>query len=121
MHATLTLTLTLLTLTLSRYFTRYASRAHHFGSGGGGGGAGCLLLTLVAVGNTETVVRRDARRGAPSAGFDSVIVPGRQLPQTAGRLPSGRSGGFGEDYLIFDGSQALPLYLVDYTAELIAE
>ena len=82
---------------------------------------GCLLLALVAVGDTETVVRRDERRGAPSAGFDSVIVPGRQLPPTAARLPSGRAGGFGEDYLIFDGSQALPLYLVEYTAELVAD
>ena len=95
------------------YFTRYASRAHHFS-----GGEGCVLLALVAVGNTETVVKRDERRGAPSAGFDSVIVPGRQLPSTVGQLPSGRAGGgsFGEDYVIFDGSQALPLYLLEYEA-----
>ena len=96
------------------YFTRYASRAHHFASG-----AGCLLLALVAVGNTETVVKRDERRGAPSPGFDSVIVPGRQIPAGAG-LPAGRAGGssFAEDYVIFDGSQAQPLHLLEYTAEL---
>ena len=57
------------------------------------------------MGNTETVVKRDERRGAPSPGFDSVIVPGRPLPPAAGRQPSGRAGGFGEDYLLFDGSQ----------------
>ena len=73
------------------------------------------------VGNTETVVKRDERRGAPSAGFDSVIVPGRPLPPAARHQPSRRSGGYGEDYLLFDGSQALPLYLVEYTAELMAD
>lgn len=94
------------------YFTRYASRAHHFA-----GGTGCLLLALVAVGQTETVVKRDERRGAPSPGFDSVIVPGRQLPSSATH-PSGRGGGgsFSEDYIIFDGSQAQPLYLLEYSA-----
>ena len=51
------------------------------------------------------MVKRDERRGAPSPGFDSVIVPGRPLPPAAGRQPSGRAGGFGEDYLLFDGSQ----------------
>ena len=73
------------------------------------------------VGNTETVVKRDERRGAPSPGFDSVIVPGRPLPPAARHQPSRRSGGYGEDYLLFDGSQAMPLYLVEYTAELMAD
>ena len=93
------------------YFTKYASRAHYYNAGGG-----CLLLTQVAVGNTETVMRRDGSRGAPSSGFDSIVVPGRRLPsQTA--ADSGTHGGrFNEEYVIFDASQAVPLCLLEYTA-----
>ena len=88
------------------YFSRYASRAHHLS-----GGAGALLLAAVAVGNTETVVRRDGRRGAPSEeGFDSIVVPGRALPHAG----AAASAGCSEEYVIFDGSQALPLALIEY-------
>jgi hypothetical protein len=60
------------------YFSKYAAHAQHYT-----GGSGCVLLAEVAVGNAETVVRRDAARGAPSAGFDSIAVPGRPLPSQA--------------------------------------
>ena len=91
-----------------------------------------MLLVQVAVGNAETVVRRDAARGAPSSGFDSIVVPGRQLPsqlhdarekkpgwngpkgrQTADKDRSKRAQ-VNEEYVIFDGSQARPLYLLTY-------
>ena len=89
------------------YFSKYAGHAHAYT-----GGSGCLLLAEVAVGNAETVVRRDgSARGAPSAGYDSMVVPGRRLPsQEAGAA----SGGGGEEFVIFDGSQVLPLCLVWY-------
>ena len=61
------------------YFSKYAAHAHHYTAGGG-----CVLLAQVAVGNTETVVREDASRGAPSHGFDSIVVPGRRLPSNRG-------------------------------------
>ena len=99
--------------TAARYFTKYASRAHFYNAGGG-----CLLLCQVAVGNTETVMRRDGGRGAPSAGFDSIVVPGRRLPSQTGE--EGAAGGrFNEEYVIFDGSQALPLCLLEYSVELV--
>ena len=78
------------------------------------------LLCLVAVGNTETVMRRDCSRGAPSAGFDSIVVPGRRLPSQAGTRddsganPAGHAR-FNEEYVVFDGSQVLPLCLLEYT------
>ena len=96
------------------YFSRYASSAHRFS-----GGAGALLLALVAVDNTETVMRPDASRGAPSAGYDSIVIPGRKDPSCAsagGASPA--SARFCEEYVIFDGSQALPLYLLHYEATL---
>ena len=91
------------------YFSKYATHAQHYTSGGN-----ALLLVEVAVGNTETVVRRDARRGAPSAGFDAMVIPGRRLPSAAGLSAAGggAGGGEGEEYVVFDGSQALPLCLV---------
>ena len=87
------------------YFSKYAAHAHHYT-----GGSGCVLLAEVAVGNAETVVKRDARRGAPSPGYDSIVVPGRRLPS------QGDGGGaeVNEEYVIFDGSQALPLALIYY-------
>lgn len=107
------------------YFSRYASRAHCFT-----GGSGCLLLALVAVGNTETVVRRDGSRGAPSPGYDSIIIPGRPLPAVASALrgPSDpavvsrgsyASAPHSEEYVIFDGSQAMPLYLLQYEVTVL--
>ena len=108
------------------YFTKYASHAHHYN-----GGSCCVLLVQVAVGNAETVVRRDAGRGAPSTGFDSIVVPGRQLPSQLHGVRDKKPGWNGpkgsqpadkdhkrspvnEEYVIFDGSQALPLYLLEY-------
>ena len=75
------------------------------------GGCGCVLLAQVAVGNAETVVARDAARGAPSEGFDSIVVPGRRLPSQAKGAPASEVN---EEYVIFDGSQALPLCLLYY-------
>ena len=94
---------------LSASLIRYAAHAHHYTAGGC-----CLLLADVAVGNVETVVRRDAARGAPSAGFDSIVIPGRKLPSQ-----SGPGGGreMNEEYVIFDGSQAVPLSLLFYEPE----
>ena len=92
------------------YFSKYARHAQHYTSGGN-----ALLLVEVAVGNTETVVRRDVRgiRRAPSAGFDAMVVPGRRLPSAAGlNAAGGGEDEVGEEYVIFDGSQALPLCLV---------
>ena len=80
-------------------------------------GCGARLISAqVAVGNTETVVRRNPSRGAPSEGYDAMIVPGRQLPSRAGS-GGGRAAGVpsSEEYVIFDGSQALPLHLIQYT------
>ena len=99
-----------------------------------------MLLAQVAVGNAETVVRRDEGRGAPSASYDSIVVPGRPLPSLQARPKAGapsaaaastgpsssvaasvrrRGGGeMSEEYVIFDGSQALPLYLLKYEATL---
>lgn len=118
------------------YFSKYASHAHHYTAGGG-----CLLLAEVAVGNVETVVRRDASRGAPSAGFDSIVIPGdcdrgalraplltldglvpaltlampgRTLPSQSG---VGGAREMNEEYVVFDGSQALPLCLLFYEPE----
>ena len=71
------------------YFSKYATHALHYTAGGG-----CVLLAEVAVGNTETDVRRDTGRGAPSAGFDSMVVPGRRLP-SAGGLKGGAGAGGG--------------------------
>eukprot|EP00965_Chrysotila_dentata_P089007 2938543-Pleurochrysis_carterae.AAC.1 len=88
------------------YFSRYASYAHYFSNG-----SGHLLLALVAVGNTETVVRRNASRGAPSPGFDAIITPGRPLPSKSpsalGAWASGRSkiGAAGRD--VHTGDEAL--------------
>lgn len=93
------------------YFSKYATHAHHYTAGGG-----CVLLAEVAVGSTETVVRRDAGRGAPSAGFDSMVVPGRRLPSASG-LRGVATGDVNEEYVIFDGSQAVPLCLVFYEDE----
>jgi len=88
------------------YFSRFASHAHHYTGGGGG-----VLLAQVAVGNAETVVARDAARGAPSEGFDSIVVPGRRLPSQAKGAPASEVN---EEYVLFDGSQALPLCLLHY-------
>jgi len=96
------------------YFSKYASHAHCFS-----GGCGALLLALVAVGSTETVVRRNESRGAPSDGFDSIIIPGRPLPSRAPSSTGSASyGSFSQEYVIFDGSQAMPLYLLSYEAIL---
>ena len=94
------------------YFSKYATHAHHYTAGGG-----CVLLAEVAVGNTETVVRRDPSRGAPSAGFDSMVVPGRRLPSAGGLRGGGAGGDVNEEYVIFDGSQAVPLCLIHYSHE----
>ena len=74
-----------------------------------------MLLAEVAVGRAETVVRRDAGRGAPSAGFDSIVVPGRRLPSQEEHAAGG--GAVNEEYVCFDGSQALPLCLLFYDAD----
>ena len=74
-----------------------------------------MLLVEVAVGNAETVVRRDADRRAPSAGFDSIVVPGRRLPSQGQDAAS--AAGVNEEYVIFDGSQALPVALLFYDTE----
>ena len=109
-----------LTLSTSRW-CRYASRAHYYN-----GGCGSVLLCLVAVGNTETVMRRDCSRGAPSSGFDSIVVPGRRLPSQAvgrgecGANPAGHAR-FNEEYVVFDGSQVLPLCLLEYTVRRPAD
>lgn len=92
------------------YFSKYAAHAHHYTGGGG-----ALLLVDVAVGNTETVVRRDVARGAPSEGYDSIVVPGRRLPSQAG---DGASADVNEEYVIFDGSQAVPLCLIHYEVDV---
>ena len=92
------------------YFSKYAAHAHHYT-----GGSGCVLLAEVAVGNAETVVVRDAARGAPSEGFDSIVVPGRRLPSQ--REHKAAAAHVNEEYVIFDGSQALPLCLVYYDAD----
>jgi len=103
------------------YFSRYASRAHSFAAG-----SGHLLLARVAAGNIETVVRCDGARGAPSPGYDSIIVPGRPLPvATSARkgAHAGRSSQapapFSEEYVIFDGTQAMPLHMLKYEATCI--
>ena len=89
------------------YFSKYATHAQHYA-----GGDNCVLLAEVAVGNTETVVRKDSGRGAPAAGFDSMVVPGRRLPAASG-LATGRAAGeVNEEYVVFDGSQARPLCLL---------
>lgn len=89
------------------YFSKFAHHAHQYT-----GGSGCVMLVDVAVGNTETVVRCDTTRVAPSAGYDSIVVPGR-------RLPSQERGtrGVSEEYVIFEGAQVLPLALLFYEAE----
>ena len=87
---------------------RYASHAHHYTAG-----SGCVLLAEVAVGYAETVVQRDAARGAPSEGYDSIVVPGRRRPAQ----PAASVAEVNEEYVIFDGSQALPLCLLHYDAE----
>ncbi|KAL3906030.1 MAG: hypothetical protein SGPRY_010699 [Prymnesium sp.] len=97
----------------------YASHAHHYN-----GGDMCVLLVQVAVGNAETIVRRDAARGAPSRGYDSIVVPGRQLPLQLAPAQGKKNGWspdndhyrspVNEEYVIFDGSQALPLYILEY-------
>ena len=74
------------------------------------------MLAEVAVGNPETVVRRNAKRGAPSEGFDSIVVPGRRLPSQEAGVMAGSSDA-GEEYVVFDGSQALPLCLLWYEME----
>ena len=81
---------------LSAFLIRYAAHAHHYTAGGC-----CLLLADVAVGNVETVVRWDAARGAPSTGFDSIVIPGRKLPSQSG--PGGGREMNVEEYVIFDG------------------
>ena len=88
------------------YFSRYASRAHYFNDG-----SGALLLVQVAVGNTETVVRRDSHRSGPSEGFDSIVVPGRPLPYQAKNVAPGR---YAEEYVVFQASQIKPLHLLQY-------
>ena len=88
---------------------RYAAHARHYTAGGG-----ALLWVDVAVGNVETVVRRDASRGAPSAGFDSIVIPGRKLPSQGG---SGGAREVNEEYVVFDGSQALPLGILLFEEE----
>lgn len=62
-------------------------------------------------------MRRDAGRGAPSAGFDSIVVPGRRLPSQASAPGSPERGEVNEEYVVFDGSQALPLHLLFYAAD----
>ena len=88
------------------YFCKYAHHAHHYT-----GGSGCVLVAEVAVGNAETVIRRDASRRAPSAGYDSIVVPGRPLPSHA---EGGGSAEVNEEYVLFDGTQACPLVLIHY-------
>ena len=65
-------------------------------------------------------MRRDGGRGAPSAGFDSIVVPGRRLPSQTDEegAASARGGRFNEEYVVFDGSQALPLCLLEYSAAM---
>ena len=70
-----------------------------------------MLLAEVAIGRAETIVAQDAARGAPSEGFDSITVPGRRLPSQAHGAVSAEVN---EEYVIFDGSQALPLCLLYY-------
>ena len=81
---------------LSAFLIRYAVYAHHYTAGGC-----CLFLADVAVGNVETVVRWDAARGAPSTGFDSIVIPGRKLPSQS--CPGGGREMNVEEYVIFDG------------------
>ena len=89
------------------YFSKYAAHADNYTEGGG-----CLLLAEVAVGNAETVVRRDPARGAPSPGYDSIVIPGRRLPSQRGI--DSTSGEVNEEYVVFDGSQVMPLGLLFY-------
>lgn len=123
------------------YFSRYASKSHYFTEG-----CGKLLLSLVALGRSKTVITIDTNRTSPPLGFDSILTPGRKIIieerelekiKTKRRLelltggieetsPSLRkkSGQYidksycSEEYVIFNGAQALPLYLICY--EVIA-
>eukprot|EP00741_Cyanophora_paradoxa_P012043 tig00020592_g11638.t1 len=100
------------------YFSKYASKAHHYNDS-----SGAVLLTLVAVGRSETIVTPDPSRAGPSPGYDSIFTPGRRLPAEAAQLPSGSvervKTPCNEEYVIFHPHQALPMYLIQY--EVLAE
>jgi len=88
------------------YFSKFASKAHHYNDG-----SGMLLIALVALGETETVVSCDPARISPSPNYDSIYTPGRRMPYESAekaRTP------FNEEYVVFESSQALPIYIVSY-------
>ena len=73
-----------------------------------------IIMAGRAAADPMTPAVGNAARGAPSAGFDSIVIPGRKLPSQ-----SGPGGGreMNEEYVIFDGSQAVPLSLLFYEPE----
>merc|ERR1711907_719978 len=85
------------------YFSPFFSKAHFFSQG-----SGTVLLALVGLGKSETVVSEDPKRGRPSKGYDSVCVPGRQLPLTSALDKGPSIDDAMEDYIIFHPAQALP-------------
>ena len=80
------------------YMSRGADRAHVWTEG-----ARRVIYCQVAVGDAETVVRKDATR---SSGADSLCVPAR--------VHAGETSASGEEYLVFDLARILPLAAVTY-------
>jgi len=121
------------------YLSRYASKAAHFC-----GTSKQLVIVKVALGNTETQTNEERTRSSGSAGYHSVVVPGRRLPLSPPPPPplpvtasvsgglyaaslrlgaasrpavdsaQGGPGQHGEEFLIFDAAQVLPLYSVAF-------
>jgi len=59
------------------------------------------------VGRVESVTKPNPERTDASAGYDSIITPGRRK----GMMSEAMSN---EEYVLFDGARALPLYMIQY-------
>ena len=126
------------------YFSKRADKAHYYTEGGGQLILAIVVMggctTVISPDRTRT-----APPGAPSVpaslagetppaappgaeqAYHSMLVPGRPRPsqrvaETAGemgafaRANGGVAGEGEEEYVLFDGRQVLPLYLIDYSS-----
>ncbi|CAH1776040.1 unnamed protein product, partial [Owenia fusiformis] len=88
------------------YFSQYPSKAAQFST------LGKILYAEVAIGNTQTVVKKDRTRHRPDTGYDSILTPGRLFSNSRG---DDKTNHLCQEYVIFNAQQVLPLYLIEYT------
>ncbi|XP_013409097.1 uncharacterized protein LOC106172764 [Lingula anatina] len=89
------------------YFSQFPSKAAQFSA------LGKMILAEVALGKTESVLKKDRARVFPPRGFDSIVVPGRLAPSEGAPLSGTPS--LNQEYVIFDANQAVPLNMIEFT------